>query len=243
MEHMDALVEVVHEALVSTWDYEKDEAGADIPGTGAPWLSTHNLKTRENLIRTLVWYFEHFNPDPAEIFTLSNGKPAVEYTFKINVTDSLIFSGHLDRVVIFGGETFVMDQKTTSSSFGPYYSARFNPDTQMSNYTFAAKMIFGSPISGVLIDAAQVAAGFSRFERFPTHRGPDGLNEWLDDMLRLIDQMHQYTKAGYFPMNRASCHKYSGCEFRDICNRPPSLRRNFLEANFTKREWNPLRSR
>ena len=36
--------------------------------------------------------------------------------------------GHLDRVVTYGGQKFVMDQKTTGSTIGPYFFDGFKPD-------------------------------------------------------------------------------------------------------------------
>jgi ATP-dependent exoDNAse (exonuclease V) beta subunit len=73
--------------------------------------------------------------------------------------------GHLDRLVRYGGDYYVQDQKTTGSSIGPWYFKRYNPDNQMSLYTAAGAVVFNTPVKGVMVDAAQVAMGFTRFER------------------------------------------------------------------------------
>jgi len=107
----DALIEVVHEALIETWEHERDTAGNRLEETGHPWESLHNLKTRGNLIRTIIWYFDHFAEDPTSVIQLANGKPGVEYTFKLPVDENIIFSGHIDRLVTYSDNPYVMDQK------------------------------------------------------------------------------------------------------------------------------------
>lgn len=240
----EALERVVLEALVETWRYDKDEEGNPLPGTGHPWQSTHNLKNRENLIRTIVWYFAHFADDPLTVLHLANGKPAVELSFALEVTDDLVFTGHLDRVVESGEHKYVMDQKTTGTTIGPYYFDQFKPHTQFGMYTFAGKAIFNIPVKGVLIDAVQVAVGFSKYERSVSLFTENELNEWYDTALFWIAQAQEATRRGKFPMNPASCGNYGGCAFRHVCARSPEIRPNFLAADFDKGEpWNPLRKR
>src|SRR5690606_5298719 len=53
MDTEEALLTVVHEALIDTWDYDLDDEGNPIPESGEPWNSMHNLKTRGNLIRSI----------------------------------------------------------------------------------------------------------------------------------------------------------------------------------------------
>jgi hypothetical protein len=154
----DALIAVVHEALIESWDHDTEEVPVEgivlspgavnyateirrIPGTGGPWVSLHNLKTRENLIRTIVWYFEHFADDAAKVILLANGKPGVEYTFKLPVDNDLIFSGHIDRLVDYSDNPYVMDQKTTGFTISQRFFVEFDLSTQMSMYTFAGKAI------------------------------------------------------------------------------------------------------
>jgi hypothetical protein len=211
---------------------------------GAPWDSLHNLKTRENLVRTIIWYIDHFEEDPAPVVILSDGAPAVEHSFALPVDDGLIFSGHIDRLVTYQSHVFVMDQKTTTSTLSPYYFDQFKPNVQMSMYSFAGKIIYGSPIKGIIIDAAQIAVGFSKFARDMTFRTEEELTEWYDSSMYWIEQARHATRENYFPMNPASCGNYGGCEFRKICSKSPEFRKPFLEGNFEKGErWDPLKVR
>lgn len=258
----DALAEVVHEALVETWVFpdcsscngDIAEAGGICPSCkgdgkleegGTPWVSDHNTKTRENLIRTIVWYIDQFGDDDScKTVILSNSKPAVEHSFRLEVDNGIILSGHLDRLVEYGGLPYIQDQKTTQSTISGRYFESYNPDTQMSLYTFAGKAIFGLPIKGIMIDAAQIAVGFTRFERGFTFRSEDQLDEWYDHSMYHIERARQATRNNYFPLNPSSCNNYGGCEFRHICSKAPSVREQFLKGDFVKgKRWDPLEIR
>lgn len=261
MTHDEALTEVVLDALKNTWEYAIDINSNPLPGTGKPWVSDHDTKTRETLIRSLIWYLEHFGQkDPATTVILANGKPAVELSFKMQmdfgpkttgqamhnpdgVNQSYIICGHLDRVVNFTGGTYVMDRKTTGSALGSYYFDQYDPDNQMSLYSFAAQVIYSTPVKGVIIDAAQVMVGFTRFGRGFTYRTPAQTAEWMDDLKHWLVLAEQYAVAKHWPMNDKSCHKYGGCTFRKICSKSPEVRQRFLESEFDKRHWNPLEVR
>lgn len=261
----EALELVVEEALIATWnypcetcqgsgkiDFDHTEQGGTskclncdgpTPAYG-PWLSNHNAKTRENLIRTIVWYVDQFENESIEVFKLSDGKPAVEYSFTLPVDDGLMFSGHLDRLVTYAGDQYVMDQKTTGSTISASYFDGFSPDVQMSMYTFAGQIIFNIPVKGVIIDAAQIAVGFTKFERGFTFRSNTQLEEWYETSMYTIRRAIAATKENFFPMDRTACGNYGGCEFRKVCARSPQVRDNFLRADFVKGEtWDPLTRR
>lgn len=257
-----ALGRVVAEALEETWEYPSCETCAgsgeidqtpvrcpDCNGTGRgeggkPWESFDSRKTRENLIRSIIWYFDFFKDDPVKVLTLSNGKAAVELSYAVEVDNGIIFTGHLDSLVEYQGQTFVMDQKTTGQTIGPYYWDQFNPHTQFSMYAFAGQVIFATPVKGVLIDAAQIAVGFTRFERQPTFRTQAQLDEWYRDTLYWIARAQDATRANYFPLNPAGCSRYGGCQFRGVCSKSPDLRLQFLKADFEPGHvWNPLEKR
>ena len=274
MPREEAIEEVVLETLIATWEYEPCEPcngtglvlEAPIPfttqaeaaigdcetcsGTGrgvslGPWASTDNLKTRENLIRTIIWYFEQFADDSCKTLTLSDGSPMVEHSFKLEVDNGIVFCGHLDRGVEFAGKPYIQDQKTSKSTITANYFKSFNPDTQISGmYPFAGRAIFHIPFRGMMIDAAQIAVGFSRFERGFIPVDESSLNEWYDDSMYRIEEVNLAVKNNYFPRNRSSCSKYAGCEFREICSKSPHVRPNFLKANFIQGSpWDPMKSR
>lgn len=234
----EALLLVLREVLEDTWD--RSEADPD----GTPWQSNHPAKTRENLVRTIIWYIDQFDDESIKVLTLANGQPAVEYSFSLPVDNNIVFSGHIDRLVTYGDDIMVMDQKTSGSSITPYFFSQFKPNTQMSLYTFAGKMIYNLPVKGVIIDGAQIAVGFSAFGRGFTFRTPGELNEWYDDAHYWIDLARTATLNENFPMNPASCGNYGGCEFRNVCSKSPEIRNQFLKGDFEQLPtWDPLTKR
>jgi hypothetical protein len=232
-ERHEATRSVVRYVLTETWDEYK------------PWAPEHNKKTRPNLLRSVLWYLEFFSHDNASTVRLANGKPAVELSFRLPVDNGIVLSGHLDRVVDWpmGGGSFVMDRKTTGSAVTPNYFDQYKPDNQMSLYSFAGAAVLSAPIKGVIIDAVQVAVGFSRYARGITYRSNEELDEWLEDTYAWIDKAHRAVDRGHFLRNDKSCHKYSGCPFRRVCGAAPSVRKQILEGDYEVRQWNPLASR
>jgi hypothetical protein len=242
-DHNQAVKGVVANILVATWrDGRPWRAAADLePNDKA------SLKNRENLVRTVVWYLDKFRNDPAQTrMHPVTGKPMIELHFQFNIGEGLnphnpyVLCGYLDRVVEFQGESFVMDRKTTTSTLGSYYFEQYDPDNQMSLYTVASQVAFKTPVKGVIIDAAQIAVGFSRFVRSFVFKTQDQIDEWMKDLRFWLWQATIFADREYWPQNDKSCHKFGGCVFREICSRSPSVRDKFLESSFTRREWNPL---
>ena len=245
----EALRAVVREALIASWQHELDAGGNPVGGT--PRTFNDPKKTRVALIRTIIWYVEQFaveKPDGLTTYILQSGKPAVELSFSLELTPEIVYCGHLDRVVTMGDQLYVMDQKTTGGTVGPYYFSGFSPSNQMSGYAFAGQVILHSPISGVIIDAAQIAVNFTRFERGITSRSKDQLEEWLASTIQFITAFQQLQiaaggeESGY-PMNPTACGNYGGCAFRILCSRSPKVRENFIKADFREHHWDPIQRR
>ena len=237
--HNAALIAATRQALCDSWPWDFEPLERD-------------TKNRATLIRSIVWYLEEFADDPCETVVLQNGKPAVELSFKMELDygpsghlggQPYVLCGHLDRVVTLNGGTYICDRKTTSSTPGAYYFDGFAPDNQMSLYSLAARIVYQTPVSGIIIDAVQVAVGFSRFSRGFTYRSVAQLDEWLADTRYWLDLAVQYAKAGYWPQNDKSCHHFGGCPFRRVCSKSPEVRSVFLESDFRREPWNPLKVR
>lgn len=266
--HEEALYVVVRDLMEWTWirpETEADVEPGEEHGRGHPWDSGHNLKTRETLVRSVIWYLEQFGTnDTCHTVQLANGKPAVELSFRLEMDwgprdprvapganpemiayqyQPYVLSGHLDRVVEFQGAYYVMDRKTSSTTIGSYYFDQYDPDNQMSLYSMAARVIYNTPVRGVIIDAAQIAVGFSRFTRGFTFRTEAQIEEWLAETKAWLQLAEGFAIQGHWPMNDKSCHQYGGCVFRKVCSKSPEVRHKFLESDFVKKQWNPLEPR
>lgn len=78
LSHDEAQHQVVKELLIRTKDFNPSE---EEYGTAAKY------KSRQNLIRTVIWYLEKYpaERDPAKTYILENGKPAVELSFRLEL--------------------------------------------------------------------------------------------------------------------------------------------------------------
>ncbi len=208
----------------------------------AGWETGDSKKNRDTLIRTIVWYLETYKDDPAKTLILASGEPAVELAFKFEIDHKpsgfdgpYLLNGRLDKLVTIGDDPYVLDHKTTGSTIGSYYFDRYDPDNQMSLYTFASQVVYSMPFKGVLIDAIQTAVGFTAFGRGLVHRSTGQLEEWLQDTKTWLDIAQVYAERNHWPMNEASCNNYGRCQFAGICNKDPAVREIFLSTDFERR--------
>lgn len=211
-----------------------------------------NTRTKETLVRTIVWYLDQFWDDKTISIKLPSGQPAVEYHFKLPLMEYLghevLLCGHLDRMVRWQGKAYVMDYKTTKYALDHRFIAQFKPSTQMPLYVTACHIIAETlqdlpPASGVIIDGIQLGVNFSRFNRTVVEFSLEEINEYIESLKHWIKLAMEAGRCQNFPPNEESCQKYSGCHFREICAKPPARRQAFLEGNYVKRVWNPLQSR
>ena len=239
VDHESAVRAVVRRALEATWDRKLSR----------PWFSDHKQKNRETLLRSIVWYLDQFKHDPMTTVTLANGKPAVELTFKFTTSytamtgEPILWCGHLDRLVSYNDDFFTMDHKTTTSAVDERFFQKFSPDNQFSGYIYAGKVIYNTPLKGIVVNGVQIGVNFSRFQRQIVMRHDAVLDEWYGGLGTFFKQAEDYALANYWPMNEMSCGNYGGCAFRDVCSKPPSIRPTWLKADFTRRVWDPLVAR
>lgn len=276
--HDDSLRVAIRDLLVRCGDYP------DVDPNGRPSV---RVKTKTNLVRSIIWYVDQFKDDPAETVIISkfdpdgnqlegSDTPAMEVSFKFELDwgpehtldnggviydaaggpmdyvepgyrKPYLLCGHLDRLVTYADETFVMDRKTATTTLTPHYFAQYEPNNQMTLYTLAGQVVLGTSIRGVIIDAAAIQVGGTWFQRGFTYRTQGQLDEWLRDLKWWLKQAEDYAVADHYPMNDTACSMYGGCRFREICSKDPAVRERYLEAQFTKqpveKRWNPLTPR
>jgi len=236
-DHEQGVRDAVRYALTHTWDYKLNR----------PWTSDLPMKTRETLVRSIVWYLEKFENDPLETIILQNGQPATEVSFRINLDihseltgEGYLICGYLDRMVNFNGGVWITDKKTTRYALDEKYFAGYSPNTQVSQYDFAGQIMSPEPVKGVLIDAVQLGVTFSRFQRAQIGRTDAQREEWLHDSMHFIRQNEEYVKNDYWPQNDQGCNLYGGCPYREVCAATPEIRPKLLEGLYVKRIWDPL---
>lgn len=268
-DHEAALTQVIRKVLLETVDkilitekgeveeryYSSEKWGEILDDKLQLWISDEPTKTQKTLLRTIILYFDKFKDDTLETVILASGKPAVELSFSIDLTDldeefrspsgeSYILCGHLDRFTTWNDGFWISDNKTTKGALDQRYFANYNPDNQVSTYDVAGNIVFKVETEGVIIDAAQILVGGSRFMRRPIPRTPGQREEWLHDLKFYLRMNEEYVRLNYWPMNDKSCTRFGRrCEFADICGADPSTRQDLLDAHFVKRQWDPLKPR
>lgn len=204
-------------------------------------------KSRETLIRSIVWYLDKFERDPLQTIVLASGKPAVELSFRFSMGlqveatgEQYQLCGHMDRLASMNGVNYIVDLKTTEGTIGSYWFDKFNPHNQFSTYLYASQIVLAAPVRDLIVDGIQVAKGFTRPQRGIVHRDAHQLDEWFGDVQRLVVQYERYAVDRYWPMNDIACDLYGGCKFRGICSKSPGNRMKYLKAEFKQQSWDPL---
>jgi hypothetical protein len=212
-----------------------------------------NTRTKETLIRSIVWYIDQFQNDPAKTVLLANGRPAVEYSFAFpftEISDNQIYlCGHIDRLVKFQNEVYATDYKTTKQQLDSRFFSKFKPDNQMLLYMLATHVIttegtaLPEPTSGIIVDGIQLGVNFTRFQRQVVPYSPEEVEEFAQQTIFWVEQAYRCADAGIWPANEKSCDMYYGCQFREVCKQKPAHRELALKSNFAQRPWNPLETR
>jgi PD-(D/E)XK nuclease superfamily len=252
--HDAATLSAMRYVILETWDYELNR----------PW--THSLphKSREALLRAVVWYVDHFYNEPFETIVLDNGQLGVEVPFRfdldistISTNESILLCGYLDKLArnTHTNHPWIFDLKTTKAQPGQNYFDRYTLDNQMSQYDVAGTMVYHEPFAGIVIDLVELqitGAKFSRGEvERKTHRQRE---EWLRELQYYIRVIEGWAVRNDWPRNDRACMMYSsynsdletwvgGCPYRVPCGASGRLRDQLLESMFTPRTWDPLQPR
>jgi len=194
-----------------------------------------NERTRETLVRAVIWYIDQFRDDTMRTAVLPDGTAALEVRFEVPIegTDYRL-SGRLDKLAWLNDGLYVVERKTTGQTLGPWYFNFYSPNTQVTAYIWAARKFLGLPVEGVVIEAFQTAVSFTRIGRGVCTRTEDQLAEFERDMRIHIEHAERYAKEEYWPMNESACGNYGGCKFRPVCARPGHMRQTWLDEEFQK---------
>jgi len=220
----------------------------------AAFPSSDNKRTGWTAARTLVQYADwteelKISPIAMEGPRLGEIIPALEVYFEfLDKPSGWTICGNLDAIVSYGGQNWILERKTTTSSISPMYLSRFDMRSQVDFYTLAATRcpeLVPYKIRGILLEVIQTGVQFSRFARYPIRRTEFQQDEALSNVryqLTSILPRHEIEWAGgEDPYNPESCIL---CKFSTICKRDPRVRSKYLSADFDQREpWDPKTKR
>jgi hypothetical protein len=246
VDHEAAVRHVVYCLLINTWDFVHSR----------PWISSISSKTRETLIRLTILYLDTYENDPLRTVIKADGRPAVEVSFNFDLSEVIdgfkapsgenyLLCGHLDKVVEWNNDYWIVDKKTTGHALDDNYFTQYAPDNQMTIYQIAGNIVLHKPVVGVMINAAQtLTETVPRFRRKPVTREPEHLVEWLTDFRMKLRENEEYVRQNYWPMRPKSCgFGRMQCVFRPVCTAEPAARQEMLDNFYERRIWDPLEPR
>jgi len=205
-----------------------------------------------SMVRLLVWYAEEYEDDDYEVVLLPSGEPAVEVSFawplgiKTPYGEDYLVCGHLDGLARHRreGHVVVRERKHTVTTLGPWYFQGFKPNTQINTYSVVGQLVLpDQDTQGVLVEAAQCAVEFHRFDREWIRRTVGLNDEWLNVMRYHIKRAEALAESGdwYMAHNPMGAQVYGGGPFREMVIRDPAVREQFLATNYERTTpWNPL---
>jgi hypothetical protein len=144
----------------------------------------------------------------------------------------IIYEGIIDLVADTPHGVRIVDHKTSSRRKVP--SGRSN---QFIGYSWALG------VNNVIVNKIGFQKTLTEKERFNRHilNYPTRIiQEWTRETAGWVKLMVQYVDAGYFPHNNTSCDKYSGCDYRMVCESQEDIREHKLLSFYKKGEpWSP----
>jgi hypothetical protein len=239
-DHETALRGAIRFLLKATWR------------NGSPWQSDHPTKNRFTLLRSMIFYLDRFgSSDPIQTIHLSNGKPAVELSFRfdselktLSTQETILLCGHLDRLGTLNDTPYVVDFKSTQYSLSSEWFAKFTPFNQFTIYILAGRVVWKVPVNDLIVDGCQTTAMTTRFQRGLVTRSDYQLEDWRKGFQFTIREMERCAIKNYWPQRETSCDLYGGCDFRGVCSqKTPEASQQMLDGMFHRRIWDPLQVR
>lgn len=161
-----------------------------------------------------------------------------EQAFQLELPDGTLFGGRFDQVLEWNGKLWVKDFKTTGR-MGKDYPRQFDPNDQITAYTWAASKLSGRRVGGVIIEVVYntKSVGPTHFP-FVSARTDAHIEEWLRDVQMETKLLRSYYEDNYFPKRTTGCGDFGGCYFRECCAMSSDkMREAWLLAKTIESEW------
>lgn len=161
-----------------------------------------------------------------------------EQAFMLELPNGELFGGRFDQILEWRGKLWVKDFKTTSR-MGKDYARMFDPNDQMTAYTWAASQLSGRPVQGVIIEVV-----YNTKTKGPEHhvflsaRTPFQIEEWQNDVMREIKEFRAHTTEKHWPKRTSACNDFGGCYYRECCAKSSwRMRDEWLRAKTIESSW------
>lgn len=214
-------------------------------------LQDSDKRSLSNGIWILYHYFKTHINDPYVAYVDDRG-PFVERQFTLRLYEDkeliIDYFGTIDIAFkhVSSGLVIPGDHKTTSilSGYGESasYFDREKPNHQYTGYLLGARKCFGIDSYDFLVNVIEVKAkpktskgSAPSFPRQVTSRDEEDFKEFRDSVIISVGDYLAAIETGIWPLGHVNaCSMYTGCQYRQVCASPKSLRETILNAKFTK---------
>jgi len=156
-----------------------------------------------------------------------------------------------DMVVKENGRIFGVEHKHTKSIHINYYK-QFKPNQQLDGQVAGIRAKFGM-CDGIIVNPIEIQKGGSKDRKMGVMRpspyfrfGPRDISSrvdediewWRRDMVQVYTDIQRAMADGYFRANKAACHNYEGCGFRELHLQHGD--EYYKGQHFGERIWNPM---
>lgn len=150
------------------------------------------------------------------------------------------FMGKIDQIVEWNKRIWMRDFKTKNRKVD--YSAAYNPNHQMTGYTWGASLLSG----GRRVDGAIIDIVYNTKEKgpefYPTlaSRNEGDVLHWLEWAHDKADEWERRIRSGIWTMQTDECDRFGFCRFQRACNTGNwASIEEWLELNTIHSVWDP----
>lgn len=175
----------------------------------------------------------------------------------------VFYTGRIDLPILYDGEIFINDFKTTSM-LGQQFWDGLKRSSQQKGYCWAFQELTGQPVAGYQITAIRskepplyVTQGkpSSRtgkqqspeswwdesFQRQIFRVSPEELIKWKRNTVDLVERFFWHYSRGYMPEETIACTQWGRCPYYDVCLMADEDQDVYLQSGlFTDNIWTPL---
>jgi len=145
------------------------------------------------------------------------GKPAIEFSFCINLPNGFRYRGHVDAVLInrVNGKIGVLERKTTKNRTEA--PEKYKNSAQAIGYSIVLDHLFPDLSS---YDVLYLCYSSTTMEEFPFFFPKSFLQRahWIQDVIFDCDLVTKYDEAQFYPQRGESCYDYyRPCQYYQTC--------------------------
>lgn len=204
-----------------------------------------------------VWilhnYFKTYINDPYSVYIDDQG-PFLErmFSYVMHEDESLVIElfGTIDFIFkhITDGNLLPGDHKTSSSlNFnGQSYFDRERPNHQYTCYMMMLNKVYGLSLTDFMVNVIEVKpkpktarGSVPNFPRQITRRDENDYIEFKEVVMKVVRDYLYARKHNEWPLGSTdACNKWGGCQYKQVCSAPKSLRHNVLTSKFKQQGSN-----